>query len=177
MESRKAQIGRWEEAILEVCPPGRHTGEEAQRRLNAIAKFLYSGIAEYCGNTSKESLLDFLYDNLDAACYKTIKGVHWKTGDKEIIEKIEIVPSILTYLINLVLLSESKSVKEPQLCELESIVQQTERLIRVSDFSSFLFYSSLQEGFKLTESGDFSFVQSEAMSNLQNRMLEKVRQR
>jgi hypothetical protein len=162
---------------LQECISGQYFGKEAQKNLNKIAASLHKEVIEYCLKHSKRELLFFFYDEFDAACYNIITGAHWKTDDYSLFQAVETAPSVISYLINTVISCESQFSAKPQLKELKPIVKSAQLLLQVCNYSNFLFYSDREDGFKLSRTGEISFILSEKTREIQNRMLQRTGRR
>jgi len=163
--------------ILQTCPPGKYLGREAQVRLNRIAESAHATILTRCREHFEIDLLTHFYDMFDEACYHVLSGKYWIMQNANLIRNLEVAPSVFSYLINAVLFSKSKSSKKPEKTELDSIAELAFLLIRICNYSDFLFYTGFDDGFEISEAGDLNLVQSDKTRHLQDRAMQKIGER
>jgi Holliday junction resolvase-like predicted endonuclease len=164
-------------AILNVCPPGKYLGREAQIRLNEIARSIHSTIISLCRQYSERDLLTTFYDMFDKACYHIISGEYWLTKNISLIRKFEVAPKVFSYLINTVLYSRSESSKQPEKSELDATIKLASLLIETCNYSDFLFYTRFDEGFEISSTGELNFIKSKRTKVLEKRFIQKVGRR
>lgn len=163
--------------ILQACPSGRYLGKEAQVRLNKIAELIHFSILTFCRGRSEMDLATHFYNMFDEACYNTIRGKYWKFQNTRLVYSLEAAPSAFSYLINTALFSKTDSLRKPERAEIESITELAFLLVKVCNFSDFLFYTGYDDGFEISETGALSVIQSERTRSIQNGALRKVRER
>lgn len=163
--------------ILQACPPVKYLGKEAQVRLNKIAESAHATILTCCREYSEIGLLTHFYNMFDEACYHVISGKYWNIQNPNLIRNLEVAPSVFSYLINAALFSKSESSKKPEKSELDSIAELAFLLVRMCNYSDFLFYTGLDDGFEISEVGELKVIQSEKTRLLQDRAIQKIGKR
>jgi len=113
----------------------------------------------------------------DEACYHVISGKYWKFQNPNLIRNLEVAPSVFSYLINTALFSKSETSKKPEKSELDSISELAFLLVRMCNYSNFLFYTGLNDGFEISEVGELKVTPSQKTRLLQDRAIQKIGKR
>jgi hypothetical protein len=169
-----ANILRPIEVVLRICEKRDYSGKEAHLVLNRLSKELHEAISRDCGCFSKIKLIPVLYDLFDESCHNLLLQEHYEGNDHARIHKVEILPGILSYLLDTTIICPETEQIEITQPDIKTLVLGAHLLKETCAYSNFLHRNDFEGGFFVGEKGDIRFRDTGLIKKIEDGYLKKM---